>query len=65
MSNTPPSEAALDAQEVARMLRVSYRKVLDLAERGDLSYFTVGNQYRFLRSDVERYITDHRGGKKS
>jgi excisionase family DNA binding protein len=47
---------ALDANDVARMLKVSYRTVLRLAERGELPYFRVGDLWRFERKDVEEFI---------
>jgi excisionase family DNA binding protein len=50
-----PNEA-LDANDVARMLKVSYRTVLRLAERGQLPYFRVGDLWRFERKDVEEFI---------
>jgi excisionase family DNA binding protein len=50
-----PNEA-LDANDVARMLKVSYRTVLRLAERGELPYFRVGDLWRFERKDMEEFI---------
>ena len=59
-----PNEA-LDAKDVARMLKVSYRMVLRLAERGELAYFRVGDLWRFERKDVEEFIKrNKRQGKK-
>ena len=50
------SDEALDANDVARILKVSYRTVLRLAERGELPYFRVGDLWRFERKDVEEFI---------
>ena len=59
-----PNEA-LEAKDVARMLKVSYRMVLRLAERGELAYFRVGDLWRFERKDVEEFIKrNKRQGKK-
>jgi excisionase family DNA binding protein len=59
-----PNEA-LDAKDVARMLKVSYRTVLRLAERGELPYFRVGDLWRFERKDVEEFIKRNKQhGKK-
>ncbi len=56
---------ALDAKDVARMLKVSYRTVLRLAERGELPYFRVGDLWRFERKDVEEFIKRNKQqGKK-
>jgi excisionase family DNA binding protein len=57
---------ALDANDVARMLKVSYRTVLRLAERGELPYFRVGDLWRFERKDVEDFIKRNKQpGKKN
>ncbi len=59
-----PNEV-LDAKDVARMLKVSYRMVLRLAERGELPYFRVGDLWRFERKDVEEFIKRNKQqGKK-
>ena len=59
-----PNEV-LDANDVARMLKVSYRTVLRLAERGELPYFRVGDLWRFERKDVEDFIKRNKQqGKK-
>lgn len=58
-----PDDEVLDAQQVAQLLRVNYRTVLKLANDEELSSFTVGNQVRFRRSDVEQYIESHRKRK--
>jgi excisionase family DNA binding protein len=59
-----PNEA-LDANDVARMLKVSYRTVLRLAERGELPYFRVGDLWRFERKDIEEFIKRNKQqGKK-
>jgi excisionase family DNA binding protein len=56
---------ALDANDVARILKVSYRTVLRLAERGELPYFRVGDLWRFERKDVEEFIKSNKQpGKK-
>jgi excisionase family DNA binding protein len=59
-----PNEA-LDANDVARILKVSYRTVLRLAERGELPYFRVGDLWRFERKDVDEFIKrNKKQGKK-
>jgi nitrogen PTS system EIIA component len=47
----------LDANEVAKLLKISYRKVLRMAERGEITSFRVGDLWRFRREDVEAYIS--------
>jgi excisionase family DNA binding protein len=46
----------LDAKEVARILKVSVRTVVRLAERNEIVAFKVGDLWRFHRSDVDNYI---------
>ncbi len=46
----------LDVKEVARILRVSVRTVVRLADRGEIVAFKVGDLWRFQRSDVDAYI---------
>jgi excisionase family DNA binding protein len=50
------TENILDGKAVAKMLKVSYRHVLRLAEKGELPAFQVGNLWRFRQSDLEDYI---------
>lgn len=59
-------DEALDANDVARLLKVSYRTVLRLAERGELPYFRVGDLWRFERKDIEEFIkrNKQRGKRK-
>lgn len=62
-ANNP--DEALDAKDVARLLKVSYRTVLRLAERGELPYFRVGDLWRFERKDIEDFIQRNKQqGKK-
>ncbi len=46
----------VDARHVARMLKVSYRTIVRLAEQGSIPGFRVGSQWRFRLSDIEAYI---------
>ena len=50
------SEEILEVKEVARILKVSTRTVIRLAERGELTAFKIGDLWRFRRSDVDDYI---------
>ena len=46
----------LEPEEVAEMLRIHVRTVKILAGQGKLPGFRVGNQWRFRRSDIDKYI---------
>lgn len=46
----------VDAHTVAKRLGVSYRKVLLMAQSGELPHIRVGDLYRFDPADIEEYI---------
>ena len=46
----------LDADEVAKLLRVHPRTIKRLARQGQLPGFRVGGQWRFRRAAIEEYI---------
>lgn len=50
----------LDAKEVAKILKVSPRTIVRLAERGEIVAFKVGDLWRFHRSDVDNYIEEQK-----
>lgn len=50
------SEEILEVKEVAKILKVSTRTVIRLAERGELVAFKIGDLWRFRRSDVDDYV---------
>ncbi len=50
------SEEILEVKDVAKILKVSTRTVIRLAERDELVAFKVGDLWRFRRSDVDDYI---------
>lgn len=49
-------EEILDADEVAKLLRVHPRTVKRLASEGILPGFRVGSQWRFRREAINEYI---------
>ena len=49
-------EEILDADEVARLLKVHSRTVKRLASEGVLPGFRVGSQWRFRRESINEYI---------
>lgn len=48
----------MTVQEVAEYLRVNQRTVYRLAATRKLPSFKVGSNWRFKRSDIERWITE-------
>ena len=50
------SEEIPEVKEVAKILKVSTRTVIRLAERGELVSFKIGDLWRFRRSDVDDYV---------
>jgi excisionase family DNA binding protein len=53
----------LDAEEVARLLRVHPRTIKSLANQRKLPGFKVGGQWRFRREAIDEYIRkqEHQG----
>jgi excisionase family DNA binding protein len=50
----------LDAEEVAKLLRVHRRTVIRLASQGEIPAFKVGDKWRFMREDLESYIEEQK-----
>jgi len=50
----------LTPKEVADILRINYRKVLDLIALGDLRAYRVGRVFRVSRNDLLRYMQSAR-----
>jgi excisionase family DNA binding protein len=50
----------LDADEVAKLLRLNEQTVKRLANRGELPGFKVGGRWRFKRQDIEDYIEEQK-----
>jgi excisionase family DNA binding protein len=49
-------EEPIGAEEAAKMLGVSSRTVIKLAERGELPGFRVGKLWKFRPGDIKNYI---------
>lgn len=50
----------LDADEVAKILRIHRRTVIRLAAQGEIPAFKVGEKWRFMREDLESYIQEQK-----
>ena len=48
----------MTAQEVADLLRVSYRVIITMAKEGEIPAFQVAGQWRFSRSAILKWIDD-------
>ena len=46
----------LTAQEVAKALKVNYRKVLDMIALGELKAYRIGRVFRVSKDELERYL---------
>jgi excisionase family DNA binding protein len=56
-----PTEKPIDAEQVAEMLGVKQaRTVINMAKRGEIPAFRVGDLWRFYRSDIQAYIDEQR-----
>jgi excisionase family DNA binding protein len=49
-------EEVMDAKQVAELLKVGYRTVVRMADRGELPAFKVGDLWRFRKADIDAYI---------
>ncbi len=46
----------LTAQEVAKALKVNYRKVLDMIALGELKAYRIGRVFRVSKDELDRYL---------
>ena len=49
----------LTAREVSSILKISYRKVLDLINNDELTASVIAGKFRVKQSDLEGYIDDN------
>ena len=52
----------LTAEEVGELLRLSSNKVILMARRGELPYFTLDGRVRFDAADVENWLKARKSG---
>ena len=60
LMNVEGKQSILKTRDLAFLLDLSPDVVNDMARRGHLKGFKSGNQWRFRRRDVERYIVDRK-----
>lgn len=58
--NTMVSEEPINAKEAGKMLGVTSRTVIRMAERGEIPAFRVGDLWKFHASDIQKYIEDEK-----
>ena len=46
--------------EVSELLKVNYRKVLDMILLGDISAIKIGRQYRINKCDLLEYLNNNK-----
>jgi excisionase family DNA binding protein len=56
------TEEPIGAEEAAKMLGVTSRTVIKLAERREITGFRVGKLWKFYPSDIRDYIDRQRRG---
>ncbi len=56
------TEEPIGAEEAAKMLGVTSRTVIKLAERREIPGFRVGKLWKFYPSDIREYIDQQRRG---
>ena len=50
----------LTPSEVSDILKINYRKVLDMILLGDISAIKIGRQYRIVKSDLLEYLNNNK-----
>jgi excisionase family DNA binding protein len=55
----------LAAPEVAELLGVSARYVLELARRGEIAHVRIGRSVRFRRESVEAFVIEREQGSRA
>ncbi len=53
-------EKLLTASEVSDILKINYRKVLDMILLGDISAIKIGRQYRIEKCDLLDYLKNNK-----
>lgn len=56
MSSTEMEISLYSINEVAKMLRVSDKKVRSLIKNGEIPYVTVGHRYRFCGWQIKEWL---------
>lgn len=56
---------AYTLQDAARLLSLSYRKVRDMADRGELEVFKIGRVRRVQASVIDAYIEQQSAARKA
>jgi excisionase family DNA binding protein len=54
------SDEILTLPEVAQLLKVAEKTVYSMAQKGLLSAFKVGGQWRFKRADLDQWMEDQK-----
>lgn len=54
----------LTAREVEAMLRIDVKTIYSYVQKGLLPYVRIQSNLRFLRSEIEKWVTEHRSGPR-
>mgnify|MGYP001599703449 CR=1 FL=1 len=52
----------LTMKEVATLLKIGEKTAYTMAQRGELPGFNVGEEWRFKRADIDRWIEQQKAG---
>lgn len=56
------AENWLSANDAGKLLGVTGKTVIRMAEKGEITGYRIGTVWRFKRSDVQAYLETHRYG---
>jgi putative molybdopterin biosynthesis protein len=51
-------EGVLTSREACELLRISRPTLRNLIKRGEISAFKIGNNWRIMRTELERYVRE-------
>ena len=64
-SDEPLAEPLLTAADAAKFLAVRPGWVYAAVREGNLPHVRLGRQVRFLRTDLEAFVVDHRANRRA
>lgn len=64
MGSTEIANNIYTVNEVAKWLRVSDKKIRQMLKNGEIPYIKVGNRYRFVGWQIEKWANQKQKGNK-
>jgi len=58
-------EDVLTSREACELLRISRPTLRNLIKKGEISAFKIGNNWRIMRNELERYVKEKSTSRRS